>query len=78
MDRTEYVYDDRGLLEEIVYPDATPENPDDNIRTIARYDIGGRKEAAIDPEGRTTKYKYEVFGQVTPVTAVFELIQNCV
>ncbi len=61
--RTEYVYDEKGLLIEIIYPDATPDNIDDNLRTINRYDLAGRLEATIDPQGRITQYKYNPLGQ---------------
>jgi RHS repeat-associated protein len=62
--RTESVYDDKGQLVETIYPDETPDNPDDNLLTIEVYDKGGQKRASIDESGRVTHYRYDAVGQL--------------
>ena len=62
--RTESVYDEKGQLVETIYPDDTPNNPDDNYRTISVYDKGGRLGASIDESGRVTHYRYDAVGQL--------------
>jgi RHS repeat-associated protein len=62
--RTESVYDEKGQLVETIYPDNTPENSNDNYRTINLYDKGGRQRGTIDEAGRVTHYKYDAAGRL--------------
>ena len=62
--RTESVYDEKGQLVETIYADNTPENPNDNYRTISVYDQGGRQGATIDEAGRVTHFKYDAAGRL--------------
>ena len=41
--RTEFVYDDAGRLTETIYPDDTPGDQADNLRSSTAYDALGRK-----------------------------------
>ncbi len=63
--RTKFDYDDRGLMTETVYPDATPLNDSDNPRTKTEYDAAGRVTAEIDQLGRRTWFEYDKTGRQT-------------
>ncbi|NER35201.1 MAG: RHS repeat protein [Oscillatoria sp. SIO1A7] len=65
--RTETRYDEKGQLVETVYPDSTPNNPNDNLRTISVYDKGGRQRATVDEAGRVTHYTYDAAGRQTEI-----------
>ncbi|QDV86444.1 tRNA nuclease WapA precursor [Stieleria magnilauensis] len=60
---TRSVYDDRGLLVAMVYPDATPGDDSDNPRTMTEYDAAGQKIAEIDELDRRTEYVYDKAGR---------------
>jgi RHS repeat-associated protein len=62
--KTIYRYDDKGQQIEVIYPDATPDDLSDNLRTQTRYDILGRTTATIDMGGRETRYVYDKVGRV--------------
>jgi YD repeat-containing protein len=62
--KTIYRYDDKGQQIEVIYPDATPDDLSDNLRTQTRYDILGRRTANIDMGGRETRYVYDKVGRV--------------
>jgi len=62
--RTEYKYNELGELEETIYPDNTPDNPNDNPREIHRYDAAGRKIETIDKAGRSTHFVYDKVGRL--------------
>jgi len=62
--RTEYVYDQRGLLIETILPDDSPENLSDNARTRTEYDAAGRAVAQIDALGRKTISVYDAAGRI--------------
>ncbi len=62
--RTEYLYDDRGLLERIIYPDDTPETTADNLTDTFTYDAANQLIVDIDREGRTTRYEYDELGRL--------------
>ncbi len=62
--RTEYVYDERGLLIETILPDATPADNTDNPYTQTEYDAAGRTVAQIDALDRRTKSVYDVAGRI--------------
>jgi RHS repeat-associated protein len=56
--RTEMKYNAKNQLMETVYPDATPDNPDDNLRVKYTYDLEGNKTGIINPDGQATTYSY--------------------
>ncbi len=56
--RTEQRYDDKNQLTETIYPDDTPDNSDDNLRTTIEYDAAGNQTAVVDFEGNITAYTY--------------------
>lgn len=60
---TRSVYDDRGLLVEMVYPDDTPGDDGDNPRTVTEYDAAGQTIAEIDELGRRTEFVYDKVGR---------------
>ncbi|MHB0960422.1 MAG: putative Ig domain-containing protein [Pirellulaceae bacterium] len=62
--RTEYRYDERGMLIETIFPDSTPNDLTDNPRTRTEYDAAGREMAAIDEEGRRTEMQYDALGRL--------------
>jgi RHS repeat-associated protein len=62
--KTIYRYDEKGQQIEVIYPDATPDDLSDNLRTQTRYDILGRATATIDMGGRETRYVYDKVGRV--------------
>jgi choice-of-anchor C domain-containing protein len=62
--KTIYRYDEKGQQIEVIYPDATPDDLSDNLRTQTRYDILGRTTATIDMGGRETRYIYDKVGRV--------------
>lgn len=66
---TRYVYDERGLLVETIYPDATPDDDTDNPRTQTEYDLLGRRVAQIDELGARTEFVYDALGRL--VVTVF-------
>ena len=61
---TAFRYDDKNQLVETIYPDDTPDDDEDNLRTITLYDKGGRRRATIDEAGRVTHYNYDDAGQL--------------
>ncbi|MCS7468222.1 putative Ig domain-containing protein [Stieleria sp. ICT_E10.1] len=63
--RTKFVYDDRGLMTETIYPDDTPADDTDNPRTRTEYDAAGQVIAEIDELGRTTRFIYDRVGRRT-------------
>lgn len=54
--RTEYIYDNRGNLSSIIYPDGTEES--------YTYDKEGRKSSFTDRAGRVTNYTYDKLGRL--------------
>ncbi len=62
---TKFVYDERGLLVETIYPDRTPEDDTDNPRTKTEYDAAGQVTAEIDELGRKTQFVYDKLGRRT-------------
>jgi RHS repeat-associated protein len=65
--RTEYRYDNNNQLIETIYPDDTPDNPNDNIRMKTSYDAANNKTEIVDPLGRSTKFKYDAVNRGTDV-----------
>ncbi len=65
---TKYVYDAANRLTEIVYPDDTPLDDNDNPRTHSQYDGTGRLIRRIDARGNATQYQYDAAGRNTHVT----------
>jgi RHS repeat-associated protein len=57
--RTEYRYNNRGLLIETIYADATPNDLTDNPRTQNDYDAADRLIFTVDEAGRKTNYVYD-------------------
>jgi RHS repeat-associated protein len=62
--RTEYVYSDRGLLIETIYPDGTPDNLDDNPRILNEYDELDQLIAVTDELGRVTYNEYDALNRL--------------
>ena len=62
---TKFVYDDRGLMTETIYPDDTPSDDTDNPRTQTEYDAAGQVTAEIDELGRVTRFEYDKTGRQT-------------
>jgi RHS repeat-associated protein len=62
---TKFIYSDRGLLIETIYPDSTPEDDLDNPRTRTEYDAAGQVTAEIDELGGKTQFVYDKLGRVT-------------
>jgi RHS repeat-associated protein len=63
-EQTDYLYNPKGQLVETIYPDDTPDNPNDNSRRITVYDGGGRERATINMTGRVTHYEYDAAGRL--------------
>ena len=66
--RTEQRYDDKNQLIETIYPDDTPDNPDDNPRLKTEYDAAGNQKAIVDLAGNRTEYTYNANGLPTGMT----------
>lgn len=62
--RTEYVYNEKGLLEDIIYPDKNPNDPTKNLKLTNIYDKAGRLVTRTDESGRVTQYKYDDAGRL--------------
>ena len=67
---THYVYDALGRVIEIIYPDNTPDNLDDNPRNKTEYDQAGRAIAITDERGSRTEYEYDALDRLTLVRDV--------
>jgi YD repeat-containing protein len=65
--KTQSRYNDRGELVEVIYPDVTPNDTSDNLRTQTRYDANGRRIASIDMAGRETQFVYDDAGRLIEV-----------
>jgi len=65
--RTAYVYDNAGRLLETIYPDGTPGDLSDNLRSITGYDALGRKTSETDLAGLITNFEYDELGNLTAV-----------
>lgn len=61
---TETRYDDHGRATHVVHP-ATDEHP--ATQTETRYDALGRRVAAVDQEGKITRYRYDPLGRLIEV-----------
>jgi RHS repeat-associated protein len=61
--RTEYRYNDRGLLIETIFADETPDDLTDNPRTKSEYDALDRLIVTVDELGRKTHYIYDKLGR---------------
>ncbi|TVS17596.1 MAG: hypothetical protein EA424_12305, partial [Planctomycetaceae bacterium] len=53
-----FVRDHAGRITEIVLPDATPDDPNDNLRIRYQYDGRGDLVAVTDRSGATTRFTY--------------------
>ncbi|MCS7469110.1 putative Ig domain-containing protein [Stieleria sp. ICT_E10.1] len=77
---TQSVYDDRGLLVEMVYPDGTLGNDSDNPRTRTEYDAAGQTIAEINELGRRTEFVYDKAGReiamIYPDDTIGDLTDN--
>jgi RHS repeat-associated protein len=62
--KTLYRYDEKGQQVEVIYPDNTPNDLSDNLRTQTRYDVLGRTTATIDMDGTEMRYVYDKVGRV--------------
>lgn len=60
---TRYLYDKVGRLIEVILPDATPNNWDDNPRTRTEYYSDGLVKAQIDERGNRTEFRYDSAGR---------------
>ena len=60
---TRYEYDALGRLTATIYPDATPDDAEDNPRTKTEYDAAGRVTAQIDELGHRTEFEYDDAGR---------------
>ncbi|BAS59966.1 YD repeat protein (plasmid) [Leptolyngbya boryana NIES-2135] len=60
---TRYLYDKVGRLIEVILPDATPNNWDDNPRTKTEYYSDGLVKAQIDERGNRTEFRYDSAGR---------------
>jgi YD repeat-containing protein len=60
---TSYQYDNMNRVTKITYPDTT-------FKTFT-YDFRGNKLTEVDQSGRTTKYVYDLAGQLTSMTYAF-------
>jgi RHS repeat-associated protein len=56
---TRYEYDSLGRLVRAIYPDDTPEDPDDNPYTESIYDCLGRIKESYDERRDRTYYEYD-------------------
>jgi RHS repeat-associated protein len=65
--RTEYRYNTDNQIIETIYPDDTPDNPNDNIRLKTSYDAANNKTAIVDPFGRINLFRYDALGRGTEV-----------
>ncbi|MCA9128356.1 MAG: VCBS repeat-containing protein, partial [Planctomycetales bacterium] len=61
---TQFTYNVRGLLQEIVYPDYTPEDLTDNPRVYFEYDALGRPIKKTDELLRSTTFQYDATGRL--------------
>ncbi len=61
---TETRYDDHGRATRVIHP-ATDEHP--ATQTETRYDALGRRVAALDQEGKITRYRYDPLGRLIEV-----------
>ncbi|WRL44039.1 RHS repeat-associated core domain-containing protein [Cyanobacterium aponinum UTEX 3222] len=52
-------YDEKNNLIETIYPDDTPEDLSDNLRTKTEYDKAGNKISVTDQTGNITYYDYD-------------------
>ncbi|MFN0052048.1 MAG: putative Ig domain-containing protein [Planctomycetales bacterium] len=64
---TRFVYDAMGRPTETIFPDATPQSPDDNPRVQAEYDLAGQVVATIDELGHRTERFYDLAGRLIRV-----------
>ncbi|MBE9011234.1 putative Ig domain-containing protein, partial [Pseudanabaenaceae cyanobacterium LEGE 13415] len=60
---TRYVYDKVGRLIQVILPDATPNNWDDNPSTRTEYYSDGLVKAQIDERGNRTEFRYDSAGR---------------
>jgi RHS repeat-associated protein len=65
--RTTYIYDDEERLIETIFPDDTPGDVSDNLRSSVGYDAVGRKTSETDLAGLTTTFEYDEVGNLTAV-----------
>lgn len=61
---TRFAYNGFGLNTEVIYPDATPGNDEDNPRQHFQFDSVGNMLASIDENGNTTLYKHDELGRL--------------
>ncbi|MEJ1929429.1 putative Ig domain-containing protein [Nostoc sp. NIES-2111] len=63
--RTQYFYDSKGRLTDVILPDNTPDNPNDNPRTNTKYDNAGNVIEETSATGLTTRYIYDELGRLS-------------
>ena len=68
--RTIFVYDDANRLVETIFPDDTPGDLTDNLRTIIGYDDIDRTTSESDLAGLITQFEYDEIGNLTAVIDV--------
>jgi RHS repeat-associated protein len=57
--RTQYIRDNKGQITDVILPDNTPDNPNDNPRTKTKYDEAGNIIEETSATGLTTRYIYD-------------------
>ncbi len=62
-----FSYDAVGRQTEVVFPDATLNDPTDNPRENVEYDLAGQVVAKIDEFGGRTEYEYDADGRQTVI-----------
>ncbi|MCW5319220.1 hypothetical protein GTQ43_38205 [Nostoc sp. KVJ3] len=58
--RTQYFYDNKGQLTDVILPDNTPDNP----KIITKYTAAGRIKEEIDIFGKSSRYWYDDLGRL--------------
>ncbi|MEH2058171.1 MAG: RHS repeat-associated core domain-containing protein [Nostoc sp.] len=62
--RTQYFYDEQGRVTDVIFPDNTPDNPNDNPQSKTKYDDAGRVIQQTSATGLITRYVYDQLGRL--------------
>ena len=65
---TKTLYDAANRVTEVILPDETPLDDNDNPRTTNTYDSAGRLTTVTDALGNSTNYVYDELGRRTTIT----------